>query len=81
MATSSDVMPAAVASWGRSEGGSGLKPPQGAWLPAVVAPYAKGQVSTSGGCVLAENLVRAEVLLVRAERLYPKNNSFSARRV
>lgn len=67
MASSSDVTPATVGRARRlSKGGSGLKPLQGA-LRVVLATDAKGQASTSGGCVPADNLLRAEVLL-RAER-------------
>lgn len=69
MATSNDVMPATVSLvWGLSKGGSELKLLQGASLRAALATYAKGQESISGGCVPVDNLLRAELLLLRAER-------------
>lgn len=77
MATRSDVMPASVAYWGLSKGGSGLKLPLGTSVRAAPATHAKGKVSTSGRCVPDDNLVRAEALLLRAERLQLKDNSFS----
>lgn len=69
MATSDDVMPATVSLvWGLSKGGSGLKLLQGPSLRAALATCAKGQESISGGCVPADNFLRAELLLLRAER-------------
>lgn len=78
MATRSDVMPASVAYRAFSKGGSGLKPPQASRHRPPQLPTQKGKFLTSGGCVPANNLLRAEALLLRAERLLPKDNSFSA---
>lgn len=62
----------------RAEAGSSrFKAP----LRAVLDTYAQGRVWTPGGCVPAGNLLRAEVLLLRAEGPKPKNNSFGVCRV
>lgn len=50
------------------EGGSGLQLLHGASLRAASAPYAKGRESIAGGRVPADDFLRAELLLVRAER-------------
>lgn len=68
MATSTDVMTAAVGRvWGFSKGGTELNPLQGVSTGGGGHFRKRIRVNFLGGCVPANNLLRAEVLILRAE--------------